>query len=80
MKSTGIVRQLDSLGRIVIPIELRRKIGIEIRDYVEIYTENNCAILKKYETSCIYCGNTHNLLDFHGHHICDKCIKEIKAL
>ena len=56
MKSVGIVRKVDELGRIVIPVELRRKFGIDIKDSMEIYTEDNCIILKKYEPSCIFCG------------------------
>ena len=57
MKSVGIVRKVDELGRIVIPVELRRKFGIDIKDSMEIYTEDNCIILKKYEPSCIFCGD-----------------------
>ena len=53
MKSVGIVRQVDTLGRIVLPVELRKKFGIEIKDAMEIYTEDDCIILKKYEPSCI---------------------------
>ncbi len=56
MKSVGIVRKVDELGRIVIPVELRRKFGIDIKDSMEIYTEDNCIILKKYEPSCIFCA------------------------
>ena len=60
MKSVGIVRKVDELGRIVIPVELRRKFGIDIKDSMEIYTEDNCIILKKYEPSCIFCCDAKN--------------------
>ena len=57
MKSTGIVRKVDELGRVVIPIELRRTLGIEEKDALEIYTDNEKIVLKKYEPACIFCGN-----------------------
>ena len=57
MKATGIVRRLDDLGRIVLPIELRRTLNLEIKDPVEIFTENDCVILKKFEPTCIFCGS-----------------------
>ena len=56
MKAIGVVRKVDELGRIVIPVELRRNMDIEVKDSLEIYTEDNCIILKKYEPSCIFCG------------------------
>ncbi len=62
MKSVGIVRKVDELGRIVIPVELRRKFGIDIKDSMEIYTEDNCIILK-YEPSCIFCGDAKNIFN-----------------
>ncbi|MBQ1768955.1 MAG: AbrB/MazE/SpoVT family DNA-binding domain-containing protein, partial [Oscillospiraceae bacterium] len=58
MKATGIVRRLDDLGRIVLPIELRRTLNLEIKDPVEIFTENDCVILKKFEPTCIFCGSS----------------------
>ena len=64
MKSTGIVRKVDELGRIVLPIELRRTLDIEIKDSIEIYVENDSIILKKYEPTCIFCGNSKELIEF----------------
>lgn len=46
MKAIGVVRKVDELGRIVIPVELRRNMDIEVKDSLEIYTEDNCIILK----------------------------------
>lgn len=78
MKSTGIVRKIDELGRIVLPIELRRTLDIDIKDSLEIYVENNSIILKKYEPTCIFCGSSNELTSFHEKNICADCIKKIK--
>ena len=62
MKTTGIVRQMDSLGRIVLPIELRRTLDIAQKDSLEIYVEGNQIILKKYEPTCIFCENSRDIV------------------
>lgn len=77
MKAIGVVRKVDELGRIVIPVELRRNMGIEIKDSMEIYTEDNSIILKKYEPSCIFCGEAKDIIQFNGKNICQHCIEEI---
>ena len=79
MKSTGIARKVDELGRIVIPKELRRKFGIDTKDGLEIYVEEDKIILKKYEPSCIFCQNSDNIFEFHGKNICPECAKLIGA-
>ena len=61
MKSTGIVRKVDELGRIVLPIELRRTLGIDLRDPLEIYVEGESIVLKKYNPTCIFCGSKENI-------------------
>ncbi len=78
MKSIGIVRKVDELGRIVLPIELRRILDIEVKDSLEIFTENDSIVLKKYNPSCIFCGNTKNIMQFGGKNICAECAKNIK--
>lgn len=80
MKSLGIVRKVDELGRIVLPIELRRKFDIEEKDSLEIYTDNDSIILKKYEPSCIFCGNAEEAFDFNGKIICHECARKIQEL
>ncbi|MBR1749663.1 MAG: AbrB/MazE/SpoVT family DNA-binding domain-containing protein [Ruminococcus sp.] len=80
MKSTGIVRDVDNLGRIVIPIELRRTLGINEKDSVEIYTENDTIILRKYQESCIFCGSTESVSDFRNKNICEQCRFELTNL
>lgn len=77
MKSTGIVRRMDELGRVVIPIELRNKLKIEVRDPIEIYVEGSSIILKKFEENCVFCGSTKNVIDYKGKLICSKCMKNI---
>ena len=77
MKSTGIVRKVDELGRIVLPIELRRHLDIEERDSLEIYMEGDKIILHKYEPACIFCGSDQQLSSHHGKNICAACIKAL---
>ena len=77
MKSTGIVRKIDELGRIVLPMELRRTFNLKIKDSVEIYVEKDSIILKKYEPCCIFCGDSTNITTFKDKNVCDKCKTEI---
>ena len=77
MKSTGIVRKVDELGRIVIPIELRRTLGISIKDALEIYVDEERIILKKYEPACIFCGNADGIKQFNGRIVCRECITKM---
>ena len=79
MKSTGIVRKIDDLGRIVLPIEQRRILEIGDRDSLEIFIEDNMLILKKYQPACIFCGNAKDVMTFKGRNICPNCIHEIKT-
>lgn len=77
MKSTGVVRKVDELGRIVIPIELRRTMGIEERDSLEIYVDGDKIILKKYEPACIFCGNAEDVINYKGKNLCRVCMSEM---
>ena len=80
MKSTGIVRKVDELGRIVIPIELRNKLDIAIKDPIEIFVEGSSIILKKYEPNCIFCGNSKDLTSYKDKLVCSKCAQKISEL
>ncbi len=80
MKSTGIVRKVDELGRIVLPIELRRTLDIEVRDALEIYVDGNQIILKKYEPACVFCGNAKDVTHYKGKNVCKSCIHDIGLL
>lgn len=77
MKSTGIVRKVDELGRVVLPIELRRTLGIAERDALEIYVNEATIILKKYVPACIFCDSADNITVFKGKNICENCIKKM---
>ena len=77
MKSTGIIRRVDELGRVVIPIELRNKFGITEKDPMEIYVDGSSIILKKYEPNCIFCGSSKKLIDFQDKLIYEKCAEKI---
>ncbi len=77
MKATGIVRKVDELGRIVLPVELRRTLDINIKDPIEIYVDGEFILLKKYEPACIFCGNAKDVKNLHGKNICSECVKDL---
>ena len=77
MKATGIVRRIDELGRIVLPIELRRSMDIEERDRVEIYLEEDLIIVRKFEQTCLFCGAARNLIAFKEKSVCRDCIRTL---
>jgi AbrB family transcriptional regulator, transcriptional pleiotropic regulator of transition state genes len=77
MKSTGIVRKVDELGRVVIPIELRRTLNIDVKDALEIYVDGEKIILKKYEPACIFCGNADKVKHYKNRIICEECVAEM---
>ena len=79
MKSVGIVRKVDELGRIVLPAELRNSLGIEKRHPLEIYVENEYIILKKYQPDCIFCGDVQDVSQYKGKNICQSCLSELKS-
>lgn len=78
IKGIGIVRRVDPLGRIVIPIEMRKELNIEIKDPIEISLEDSSIILHKYENRCVFCGTLKPKNEFQGKKICDKCLEELK--
>jgi transcriptional pleiotropic regulator of transition state genes len=80
MKAIGIVRKVDELGRIVLPMELRRTFNIQKEDPLEIFVDEDAIILKKYEPACIFCGSADEVTQIHGKNVCKNCIKEMKAL
>ena len=80
MKSTGIVRKVDELGRIVLPIELRRNLDIAEKDSLEIYMDGTSIILRKYEPSCVFCADAKNVINYKGKNICVNCLKELKKV
>lgn len=77
MKSTGIIRKVDELGRIVLPIELRRTLDIAERDELEIYMESDRIILQKFEPACVFCGSSQGLISYRQKNICQECIRNM---
>ena len=80
MKSTGIVRRVDELGRVVIPIELRRAFDIGEKDGIEIFTDGDNIILKKYVRGCIFCGSTKGVKEYMDKDVCSACVDKMKEL
>ena len=79
MKATGIVRKVDELGRVVLPIELRRTLDIEVKDPLEIYVSEDSIILKKYQPSCVFCSNAGNVISYRGKNVCAACLEGLKV-
>lgn len=78
LKSTGVVRKVDSQGRVVFPIELRRSLEIEEGTPLEIFTDGENIVLRKYKASCIFCGEAKNVINFKGKKVCKSCLNDIK--
>ena len=80
MKATGIVRKLDPLGRVVLPIELRRTMDINTDDPLEIFVDDeDTIILKKYEPSCIFCNEAKNVSMYKDKLICSDCLDDLRG-
>ena len=78
MKATGIVREMDGLGRLVIPIELRRTMKLKEGDPFEIFVNSDGSIvIKKYEPSCIFCGESKGVFSFKDRNVCAGCAKDL---
>ncbi len=77
MKSTGIIREVDKLGRIVLPIELRRVLDIAEKDELEIYMENDRIILQKFESTCVFCASSEGLVRYKGKNVCQACVRNM---
>ncbi len=80
MKSTGMTRQVDELGRFVLPIEIRRTLGIKEKDFLEIFTDEGRVILQKYQPACCFCANADDIVMFEGKRVCRECLDKLKKL
>ncbi len=80
MKSTGIVRKIDSLGRIVLPKELRRQLNIDMDSSLEIFVEGNSIVLKKYQPACVFCGEAKDVTNYKGQNVCSHCLDALRKL
>ena len=78
MKSTGMVRKVDELGRIVLPAEIRQNLDIQVKDAIEIFTEGERIVLQKYRPSCIFCNNVDHVVYFQDKRVCSECIAKLK--
>lgn len=79
MKSTGIVRRVDDLGRVVIPIELRRTLRIHEKDPMEIFVDGDKIVLKKHDPACVFCGKAENIKNFRDKNVCFECVVEMQG-
>ena len=79
MKSTGVVRKVDELGRIVLPISIRQTMDIKEKDPLEIFTDENRIILQKYHPACVFCNNADRVVYFSKKRICQDCLEKIKT-
>ncbi len=81
MKSTGMVRGIDKMGRVVLPTETRKLLNlIAGKSAVEIYTDDDSIVLKKYVPACIFCDSVDDIVEYKGNKICKKCIEKLNAL
>ncbi|MBQ9780153.1 MAG: AbrB/MazE/SpoVT family DNA-binding domain-containing protein [Clostridia bacterium] len=80
MKSTGMVKRIDELGRIVLPKNVRQPMGIDTGDSVEIFTDGDRIILKKFQSSCIFCGEADGVIFFNEKRVCKACLEKLKTL
>lgn len=79
MKATGIVRRIDDLGRLVLPIELRRVMGIKEQDPVEVYVDDETIVVQKYVPTCLFCNSSKDIQVYKGRNICKECIEEMSS-
>lgn len=78
MKNTGVCKTVDDLGRIVLPKEIRKSLGFDIRSSVELYVEGDSLIIKKAKSHCVFCATNDNLVDYNGKMVCQDCINNLK--
>ena len=80
MKSTGIVRKVDELGRVVLPMELRNTFNINPKDPIEIYVDGDKIILRKHEPCCTLCGSAGESVIYNDKQICKACVEALNKL
>ena len=81
MKSTGIIRGLDNMGRVVIPKEIRKFLDMtEGEDAIEIYMQDDCIVLKKHKPSCIFCSAEEDCIEFENQTVCKSCIEKMQMI
>lgn len=78
MKSSGITRRIDELGRVVIPVEMRRALDIGDREALEISVESDGIMLRRAHVGCVFCNSNKDMSLFHGKSVCSKCMQELQ--
>lgn len=79
MEFTGIIRNIDALGRISVPIKLRKKFSMDVNTDVEIYTDDDSIILKKFQRTCVFCNNSEKVSQFKSKAVCHKCLENLRG-
>ncbi|MBR5553652.1 MAG: AbrB/MazE/SpoVT family DNA-binding domain-containing protein [Clostridia bacterium] len=80
MKPLGVVRTVDRLGRIVLPADLRKRMGYEVDEPIEIFVDEDKVILKKYNPTCLFCGSSENTVKYKDKLVCAECAKKLTEL
>lgn len=80
MKTSGIIRRIDDLGRVVIPVEMRRVLDIGEREALSISLENNAIVLRRARTGCVFCGAGKDVMDFRGKLVCPRCVRQLATV
>lgn len=80
MRAMGIIRRLDELGRVVIPVEMRRMLDLTDRDIVEITVEGDRLVLQKHMPRCVFCSRGEMLVEYHNRRVCTACMRELGAM
>lgn len=80
MKSTGIVRRVDEFGRISLPVEMRKTMGLEEKSPVEFFVDGNAIVVKKYSPSCVFCGESEEVVEYLGKMVCANCIATLSEI
>ncbi|MBR2907114.1 MAG: AbrB/MazE/SpoVT family DNA-binding domain-containing protein [Clostridia bacterium] len=79
MKSTGFVKKIDELGRILIPKELRSNMELDTKDALEMFVDGDRIVLQKYQPACIFCNNADDIIFFEGRRVCASCLSKLKS-
>ena len=78
MQSSGLIRKIDDLGRIVLPAEIRRVLGLRTHDSLDITHDGECIVLRKHEATCVLCGQTGSMVPFNDRLVCKHCMQKVK--
>jgi transcriptional pleiotropic regulator of transition state genes len=80
MKPADCICKIDKLGRVLIPKTLRKKLDLRVDDPIEVFTDNDSIVLKKYRKRCVLCGSDDEVVEFREKHICRECLDELRRI